>query len=167
MPKRLLVQTYLSLDALATRYRATTDAVERSHWQIIWLLAQGKKTQEVAEVTGYSVLWIRTLVHRYNQTGPTGLADQRHRNPGGVCILSDEQQTRLQQALDEPPLDGGLWSGPKVAAWIFEQTGRQVHPQRGWEYLKRLQFSHRVLRPRHAKADLAAQEAFKKTSPAS
>src|SRR5215469_14072521 len=105
MPKRLLVQTHLSLDELATRYRATTDAVERSHWQIIWRLSQDKSTQAVAEMTGYSVPWMRTLVHRSTQAGPTGLADQRHRTPGGVCILSDEQQTRLHQALDEPPLE--------------------------------------------------------------
>ncbi len=51
-----------------------------------------------------------------------------------------------------------------MAQWIQTHTGRQVHPQRGWEYLKRLNFSKRVLRPRHAKADPAAQEAFKKTS---
>lgn len=165
MPKRLTVQAHLSLEELAARYRATKEAVERSHWQIIWLLAQGKTTHESAEVTGYSVAWIRAVIHRYNQRGPASLGDQRHTNPGGVFILSGEQQAELQQALDTPPADGGLWSGPKVAAWILEHTGRQVNPQRGWEYLKRLQFSQRVLRPRHAKADLAAQEVFKKTSP--
>jgi len=36
-----------------------------------------------------------------------------------------------------------------------------VRIRRGWEYLKRLNYSKRVLRPRHAKADPAAQEAFK------
>ena len=50
-----------------------------------------------------------------------------------------------------------------MARWIFVHTGRKVHPQRGWEYLKRLGYSKRVLRPRHAKTDAAAQEAFKKT----
>ncbi len=49
-----------------------------------------------------------------------------------------------------------------VARWIESHTGRKVHAQRGWEYLKRLNYSKRVLRPRHAKADPAAQEAFKK-----
>jgi Winged helix-turn helix len=41
-------------------------------------------------------------------------------------------------------------------------TGLQVHPQRGWEYLKRLGYSKRILRPPHAKADAMTQEAFKK-----
>jgi transposase len=92
------------------------------------------------------------------------LGDRRHSNPGGTFILSQEPQAQLQQALDEPPADGGLWTGPKVARWIESQTGRKVHVQRGWEYLKRLNYSKRVLRPRHAKADPAAQEAFKKPS---
>ena len=54
-------------------------------------------------------------------------------------------------------------TGRKVAAWIKEHTGRQVHPQRGWEYLRRLGGTLRVPRPRHAKADPAEQDALKKT----
>ncbi|NEO17203.1 MULTISPECIES: hypothetical protein [unclassified Moorena] len=30
------------------------DAVERSQYQILWLLAKGKQTEEVREATGYS-----------------------------------------------------------------------------------------------------------------
>jgi transposase len=168
MPKRLTAKPHLSLDELAARYRSSKVAVERSHWQIVWLLAQGKTTQEIATVTGYSVPWIRAIIHRYNHAGPAVLGDLRRANPGGSFLLSAAQQAKLQQTLDaSPPPDGGLWSGPKVAAWILAQTGRQVSPQRGWEYLKRLGFSQRVLRPRHAKADPAAQDAFKKTSPTS
>jgi winged helix-turn-helix protein len=44
------------------------------------------------------------------------------------------------------------------------KLGSKVHFQRGWKYLKRINYSKRVLRPRHAKADLDAQEAFKETS---
>lgn len=163
MNKPITLNAHLSLEQLETRYRQAKDPVERSHFQIIWLLAQRKTAKQAAEVTGYSYDWIRCLVHRYNQEGPSALLDRRHGNAGGSFILSLEQQAQLQQALDEPPADGGLWSGPKVARWIEEQTGRQVPPQRGWEYLKRLGRSLRVLRPRHAKADPAAQEAFKKT----
>jgi transposase len=112
-------------------------------------------------VTGDCPTWIPTLAHRYNEQGPQGLGDRRHSNPGATFMLSQEQQAQLHQTLDEPPADGGLWTGPKVARWIESQTGRKVHPQRGWEYLKRLNSSKRGLRPRHAKADPAAQEAFK------
>lgn len=164
MNKLINVKAHLSIEELETRYRKAKDAVERSHWHIIWLLAQGKTTKAIAEVTGYCPAWIRTLAHRYNDEGPHGLVDRRHDNPGGTFLLSTQQQAQLQQALDGPPADGGLWTGPKVAHWIEAQTGRQVSPQRGWEYLKLLNYSKRLLRPRHAKADLAVQEAFKKNS---
>jgi len=75
--------------------------------------------------------------------------------------LSPEQQAHLVQDLEAPPADGGLWTGRKVARWIETQTGLKVHPQRGREYLRRIRFSKRVLRPRHAKADPAAQAEFK------
>jgi hypothetical protein len=41
--------------------------------------------------------------------------------------------------------------------------GRPVHLQRGWEMLQRLDLRPKVPRPRHAKADPAAQRAFKKS----
>ncbi len=74
MPKRLLFQTHPSLDELATRYHQAQDDVERSHWQNIWLLAQGKTTQEVAEVTGSSLT-------RRAALSPSG----------GICLMSEEQ----------------------------------------------------------------------------
>jgi transposase len=163
MNTRIAVKPHLSLEEIESRYRKATDAVARSHWQIIWLLSQGKTAQQLVEVIGYSYDWIRCIVRRYNQEGPQALGDRRHHNPGGTFLLSPEQQVQLQQALDEPPPDGGLWSGPKVARWIYARMGRKVPPQRGWEYLKRLNYSQRVLRPRHAKADPVAQEDFKKT----
>jgi Winged helix-turn helix len=45
------------------------------------------------------------------------------------------------------------------------RTGRTIHPQRGWEYLKRLDFSLQVPRPPHHKADPAQQELFKRELP--
>ena len=52
MPKRISISPHLSLDELETRYRQAKAPIERSHYQIIWLLAQGRPTQEVAAVTG-------------------------------------------------------------------------------------------------------------------
>jgi hypothetical protein len=45
MKKPITVKTHLSLEALETRYRKAKDAVERSHWQIIWLLAEAQDDQ--------------------------------------------------------------------------------------------------------------------------
>jgi transposase len=164
MPKRLSIQAHLALDELESRYRRAKDPVARSHWQIIWLLAQGLASAQVADVTGYTINWVRTIARRYNQQGPAGLEDRRHHNPGAAGLLSLAQRRALSAALEQPPPDGGIWTGPKAAAWMAATLGRRVHPQRGWEVLRRLGWTSKVPRPRHAKADPIAQDAFKKTS---
>jgi transposase len=163
MQKRLAVKPHLSLEEIEQQYRKAKDPVARIHWQIVWLLAQGKTTKQIVEYTGYGLTWIRTIAHRYNEGGPHALGDRRHGNPGAAAILSPELQQQLWEALQSPPDDQGLWTGRKVAAWIKDKTGRLVHPQRGWEYLRRLGGTLRVPRPRHAKADPTEQDAFKKT----
>ena len=162
MARSLTIPPHLSVPELEQRYRQAHDPVARSHWQIIWLLAQGTPTAEVAHVTGYSVNWMRELARRYREDGPAGLGDRRHGNPGAAPLLSPAQQGELQAALAEPPPDGGLWTCRKVAAWISQRVGRPVAEVRGWEYLRRLGFTPQRPRPRATRADPAAQAAFKK-----
>jgi hypothetical protein len=79
---------------------------------------------------------------------------RRQRCPG--------QQDRLAAALQEPAPDGGLWTGPKVAAWIEAETGHPGYPQLGWLYLVRLGARLKRPRPHHAKADPTEVAAFPK-----
>jgi hypothetical protein len=59
MPKKIELHPHLSTEELENRYRGAKDPVERSHYQIVWLIAQGKTTSEVMEVTGYGRTWIQ------------------------------------------------------------------------------------------------------------
>jgi transposase len=162
MGRRLTLEEHLSPGELERRYRGAGDPVERSQWQILWLLARGEPTVAVAASTGYSPTWIYAVVRRYNAAGAAGVGDRRHGNPGAAPLLPPDQQAALRAALAQPAPDGGAWTGPKVARWIADRLGRPVGPQRGWEYLRRLGFTPQVPRPRHAQADPAAQAAFKK-----
>jgi transposase len=167
MPKKIKLEPYLSTKELESRYRGAKDPIERSHYQIVWLIAQGKRTTEIMEVTGYSRGWIQRLSRRYNEEGPQALKDRRHQNPGARdrALLDEAQREELAESLREPPSDGGMWNSRKVAEWIEHKTGRRVGRQRGWEYLRKLGNTPKVPRPTHAKADPAEQEAFKKVSP--
>jgi hypothetical protein len=45
MPKRIIIEPNLSLAELEARYRKSKDVVERTRWQVVWLLAQDKTTR--------------------------------------------------------------------------------------------------------------------------
>ena len=60
----------------------------------------------------------------------------------------------LWQVLQQPPPDGGLWNGRKVADWMSELKGKKIGRGRGWEYLKSMNFRLRVPRPEHQESDI-------------
>jgi transposase len=167
MPKKIKLESHLDSKELERRYRKAKDPVLRSHYQIIWLISEGKTTRQVMEVTGYSRGWIQQLARRYNAYGPEALGDRRHQNPGAKerALLSAEQREELAEALKGSPPDGGMWNSRKVGEWIEDKTGKKVasKKQRGWEYLRKLGNSPKVPRPHHARADKHEQEAFKKS----
>lgn len=151
---------HLPVAELEARYRAARDATEARHFQAIWLLAQGRTFLEVAEVLAFVPRWVEELAARYNAFGPRALGDQRRRNGRTASLLTPELLTALAERVRTPPEDGGVWSGPKVAAWMARHLGVQnVHPQRGWEALKRIDWSLQAPRPRHARAATPAQRA--------
>jgi transposase len=135
------------------RYRAARDATEARHTQAIWLLAQGRTFVEVAEVLAFAPRWVEELAARYNAFGPEALGDRRRRNGRAASLLTEDVLAALAERVRTPPDDGGLWSGPKVAAWMARRLGlERVHPQRGWEALKRIGWSLQAPRPRHPRA---------------
>ena len=88
MPKSIKLESHLGSEELENRYRKAHDPVLRSHYQILWLISEGKSTTQVMEVTGYSRGWIQQLARRYNEGGPEALGDRRQaiRVPGiGHC----------------------------------------------------------------------------------
>src|SRR3712207_4889651 len=99
MPKTIKLESHLSSEESENRYRKARDPVLRTHYQILWLISEGKSTTQVMEVTGYSRGWVQQLARRYNRYGPETLGDRRHRNPGAKerALLTAEQQEELKE----------------------------------------------------------------------
>lgn len=66
------------------------------------------------------------------------------------------------QALDGLADDGGLWNGRAFADWIAQLTGKRIHRQRGWEYLRQMNFRQLVPRAQHDEAEIEQQQEWKK-----
>ena len=135
MNKLLALEPHLTVEQLGERYRDAESPRVKSHWHVLWRRAPGKRTSEVAAITGFKPAWIRQLVRRYNTGGPAAMQDYIKFN-GRQPYLTPAQIRQLATALRGPAPDGGRWSSAKVARWIEEQTGRRgVWVQTGWSYM--------------------------------
>lgn len=166
MPRPLHLEPHFSADELKARYRASGDPVESRRWHLLWLVHTQTTLTDAAKAVGLNYDYARGVVKAYNCHGAAGLRNRRRdqRPQASRSLLNSEQLRDLEARLQSPPNDDGVWSGPKVAQVIAEVIGvPKVWPQRGWDYLKRLEQSLQVPRPRHRKGDPESQEAFKKT----
>ncbi len=153
MPRpRLPIAPHLAPEEIAHRYRTCRSGLEKTHWQVLWLLTRPDaplSPAQAAEQVGLTAGWARSLLKRWNAEGPGGLADRRAVKNGGKPKLTAEQRAELFTALQGPPPDGGLWSGPKVALLARDRWGVAIAKQTGWGWLKGLGFTLQVPRPKN------------------
>lgn len=88
-----------TVEELEARFRAANDVVERSHCQVVWLLAKGHSTAEVAPIVALSPRWVNKLVRRYEAEGVAALGDRGRRNAGAKPLLSAEDLEALRERL--------------------------------------------------------------------
>ena len=126
MARRIHLQPYLSVDELEQRYRTAKEPNERTWWQILWLLAQGRTATELAAVIGYRAYWIGQIAKRYNEQGPEGMHNRRHTTSYRPApVLSAEQLEDLHAAFSEAAAQHQHWTGTEVATWMSQRLGRR------------------------------------------
>lgn len=167
MPRRITLKPHLTTEELYRRYRACRHPQEKSRWRALYLISGGELANHAARRVGRSSGWVSDLARRYNERGAVAVPDTRGDvAPGRRPRLDAEAAQDLDAALRATPADGGLWTAPKVAAWIAERTGTAVDASTAWRAMRRLGFTLQVPRPRHHGAATAEEQAaFKKSSP--
>jgi transposase len=160
------IEAHLSVAELEERYETAPEPIAKSHFHAIWLLALGHSAAEVARLLSFSTRWVKALVSRYNEGGPSLLGDQRATNGAEPSILTPQALEALKVRIKTPPDDGGQWSGPKVARFLAKFHGlASVRKQRGFEALVAIGYSIQQPRPRHPDAAGEAERAeLKKNS---
>ena len=109
---------------------------------------------------------LRVWAHRHNAEGLAGLVNRK--SSGAPSLLSNEQRAQLaawvEQGLD-PEKDGVVrWRRVDLKRRIEETFGVSMHERTVGKQLAALGYVRLSVRPRHPKADEAAQEEFKKNS---
>lgn len=168
MVRKAHLETHLSSAELKTRYLRTSDKVERRRWHLLWLISEQWTIKQAAHGVGLNYDYARQVVKKYNEQGEVAVRNRLwgRKSKSRTPLLTQQQLAELKNCLKQPPPDQGLWTGPKVAQWIAQKTGRdKVWPQRGWDYLKKLCHSLKMPRPKHQKGDKERQEEFKKQLP--
>lgn len=157
------VAGHLGVEDLQAGYRGSDDATLARHYQVIWLLAQGRTCAEVAGLTSFALRWVEQLLERYNAFGPGSLGDRRRGNGAAPTVLTPALLAAVRERVRQPPDDGGVWTAKKVAMFMAAELGRHVAEQRGWEALRAIGWTIQRPRPRHAEAaSPEEQAAFKK-----
>jgi transposase len=133
----------------------------------IALVLDGSDRTTAAKTCGMDRQTLRDWVHRYNVEGLAGLANRR--SPGPPTLLSPEQKAALAALVEagpDPQRDGVVrWRRVDLKRRIETMFGVAMHERTVGKQLAAPGFRRLSVRPQHPRSDVAAQEAFKKTSP--
>jgi transposase len=155
----MTVANHLTLNELRRRAKKAKDPIEKDRFLAVYHAKRGLTAKEIARIIPNTPRWVQETVRRYNLEGPEALKDKRHQNPGQKPKLTPEERMRVLEALQGPPPDGGLWTGPKLRDWVERELGKRLSLYPIYRLLHEMGFALRVPRPRHRKADGEAQEA--------
>lgn len=158
------------LDSAGLRAAAagTRDVRQSRRLLALAMVLDGHPRLLAAQAGGMDRQTLRDWVHRYNAQGVAGLRDVSR--SGRPAALSAEQMQELNDlVLAGPDLarDGVVrWRCSDLRGQIKARFEVEVHERTVGKLLRRLRMTRLQPRPYHPKRDLAAQEAYKKTSPA-
>jgi len=161
--RALIVQGGLSAPELSKAVKRETDERIWKRLQGLSLLKQGWKVCDVAVAMLVTPRTIENWVHRYNQSGTEGL--QEKPKTGAPVKLKNAVDfcRRLDTGAKAKTDQVSTWHGKDIQRILKEDFGVQYALSGVYCLLHRLGYSSLKPRPYHAKADLLAQEAFKKT----
>ena len=143
------------------------DADQARRMLAIAMVMDGASREDAARAAGMQRQTLRDWVHRYNAEGIAGLVD-RPRSGRPPRLQADQlaELDRIVAAGPDVAVDGVVrWRcvdlkdllARRFEVSLSERSVGRILNARGHRRLS--------VRPRHPKADAAAQEAFKKTSP--
>lgn len=147
-----------TVEGLRQAYRHEGDGAVRMRLHGLWLLRSGQRVGEVAATVGVHYRTVQRWVRWYETGRLAGVRAHQQGGAGPPPRLSAEQQEQVAVEVGT----GRFRSTAEIREWIGTTFGVVYRPGGVASLLGRLQCAPKVPRPLHAKADLEAQERFKK-----
>lgn len=163
MARRIELKPHLTTEELRAPYRSCQKPQEKARWHALYLISQGAVAAAAARRVGRASSWITTLARPYNREGASAAIRKQLPKLSHRAKVDHQLGQELDKALRAPAPDGGLWTAPKVSAWITDKTGQEVHQTTAWRAMRRLGFSLQVPRPANKRRVSTEEQAeFKK-----
>ena len=160
------VEPHDTLEELRTAVQGTADADERDRVRMVMHAKQGETGEAIAQRLGYTSRAVRKWIHRYNQGGLEGLKDLPRSGRPRHLDAGKEEEVRQRLDAGAQPEDGVCaLRGVDVRRILEEEFGARYTLSGTYALLHRIGYSSLAPRPRHPRADAAAQEEFEKNSP--
>lgn len=163
--KTLIVGDKPTVARLAERLKQAGSHSEYQRIQCVLIRATlGSSAAQIAELLGWSTATVHVLHSRWSKEGDA-IFDVRQRGGRHRQHLSPEQEEQLLAPFVERAAAGGMLTVSEIQQAYQKQVGKAVAASTVYRLLDRHGWRKAVPRPRHPKADVAAQAAFKKTAP--
>ena len=145
-------------EGLKAAYQAERDGKLRTRLHGLWLLRTGRRLSDVASVLGVHYRTVQTWVGWYRDGGVDEVLSHRMGGRGAPRYLSTEEE----QGLSEEVSSGRFRTAGEIRDWIESEYGVSYSLGGVYCLLRRLKCSPKVPRVQHEKADIEAQESWKK-----
>ncbi len=163
--KSLIVGDKATVARLADRLKRATSRSEHQRIQCVLIRATlGSSAAEIAQLLGWSTATVHVMHSRWAKEGEA-IFEVGRRGGRRHQHLTPQQEAELLAPFVERAEAGGMLSVVEIQQAYQERTGKEVAPSTVYRLLQRHGWRKLVPRPRHPKTDVAAQAAFKKTSP--
>ncbi|ABM42872.1 hypothetical protein Ajs_2730 [Acidovorax sp. JS42] len=163
--KDLITGDKATVARLAEQLKQANSHAQYQRIQCVLIRATlGSSAAEIAQLLGWSTATVHVIHSRWAKEGDA-VFDVRARGGRRNQYLSVEQERALLKPFLSNAQAGGVLTVSEIQRAYEERTGKAVAPSTIYRLLDRHGWRKVVPRPRHPKADVAAQAAFKKTAP--
>ncbi len=162
--KSLFAYDEATVRRLSARLKRAATVSESKRIQCVLMrLTLGAPAAQIAQVLGWSTATVHVIHSRWAKEGDT-IFELTSRGGRRNQLLSIEQEEQFLAPFVAHAGAGGVLTVSQIQQALEQRLGKSVAPSTVYRLLARHGWRKLAPRPRHPKADMAAQAAFKKTS---